>query len=175
MSKITEQDVDRAIDNVTYHRLSGRTTVCVLTLANGFEIIGQSACADPREFDEVKGRRYALENARSKVWELEGYRLREALYAADNVPGAYGQPQGEEAADTARLQDVPVMMHALAAAIEQGHHTGIRAVVVTHSGSVNAPVSIYGFGEDVTPHARAMLEEARDWFRAQDRLGAAGG
>lgn len=171
--KLSEADIDRVIVSSAMHRMTERTTVCVLTLANGFEVLGQSACADAASYNQKEGEHWAYQSARGKIWELEGYRLREALYAADHVPGAYGQDM-VVAEDTQRLQDVPVMMHALAAAIEQGHNTGVRALVVTHSGSVNAPVSVYGFGENVTPNARGMLQEAVDWFRDQERLHAGG-
>jgi hypothetical protein len=54
-------------------------TFCVLTLANGYMVTGESACASPGNFDEAKGRRIARENARQKIWQLEGYALRQPL------------------------------------------------------------------------------------------------
>lgn len=58
-------------------------TVCVLTLANGFKVTGESACAAPENFDAEIGRRIARDNARDKIWALEGYRLRDALSEGD--------------------------------------------------------------------------------------------
>lgn len=40
---------------------------------------GESAAASPENFDEAIGRRIARDKARSKIWALEGYLLRERL------------------------------------------------------------------------------------------------
>ncbi|MEN8291869.1 Gp49 family protein [Acinetobacter radioresistens] len=55
-------------------------TFCVLVLKNGFTITGESACASPENFDPEIGRKMAYENARNKIWMLEGYLLKEKLY-----------------------------------------------------------------------------------------------
>jgi hypothetical protein len=57
----------------------GLLTFCVLVLKNGFKVTGESACASPSIFDPVKGREYAREKALQKVWEFEGYLLKEKL------------------------------------------------------------------------------------------------
>jgi len=57
----------------------GLLTICVLVLANGFTVLGESACASPANFNQVDGRKFARENAFNKIWVLEGYRLKEAL------------------------------------------------------------------------------------------------
>jgi len=54
-------------------------TVCCLTLKNGFNVIGESAAASPENFDEEIGRNIAKQNARQKIWALEGYLLRSKL------------------------------------------------------------------------------------------------
>ena len=51
-------------------------TFCVIVMRNGFTVTGESACADPRNFDEELGREIAADNARQKIWALEGYLLR---------------------------------------------------------------------------------------------------
>jgi len=51
-----------------YHVPPGTTlTLAVLTLRNGFTVTGESACADPANFDEAIGRRIARDNARQKI------------------------------------------------------------------------------------------------------------
>lgn len=55
-------------------------TICILTLENGFTITGESACASPENFDKLIGQKLAYENARNKIWQLEGYLLKEQLY-----------------------------------------------------------------------------------------------
>lgn len=59
-----------------------RLTFCVLTLRNGFTVTGESACASPENFNAEIGVRIARDNAREKIWMLEGYLLRERLNAA---------------------------------------------------------------------------------------------
>ncbi|TJV03759.1 MAG: hypothetical protein E5Y35_26270, partial [Mesorhizobium sp.] len=54
-------------------------TLCVLVLRNGYTVTGESACASPENFDAELGYKIARENARKKIWALEGYRLRSEL------------------------------------------------------------------------------------------------
>lgn len=56
-------------------------TLCVLVLKNGFMVTGESACASPENFDAELGRKIARDNARNKIWALEGYLLRSKLAA----------------------------------------------------------------------------------------------
>lgn len=60
----------------------GLLTFCVLVLKNGFTVTGESACASPENFDPKIGKKIAYENARNKIWMLEGYLLKEKLYQA---------------------------------------------------------------------------------------------
>lgn len=55
-------------------------TMCVLVLQNGFTVTGESACADPRNFDAEIGKRVARQNAINKIWPLMGYELRSQLH-----------------------------------------------------------------------------------------------
>ena len=50
-------------------------TFCVLTLRNGFTLVGQSACADPAGFDAEIGRRIARSDAVNKIWAFLGFEL----------------------------------------------------------------------------------------------------
>ncbi|KHF78430.1 MULTISPECIES: Gp49 family protein [unclassified Acinetobacter] len=54
-------------------------TFCVIILKNGFTVTGESACASPENFNAEIGRKVAYENARNKIWALEGYLLKEKL------------------------------------------------------------------------------------------------
>lgn len=56
------------------------TTVCCITLQNGFTVIGESACASPENFDKQIGESIAYTNAFDKLWVLEGYLLKQKLY-----------------------------------------------------------------------------------------------
>ena len=80
--RIRPEDVDASIATEAYHVFPGTTmTVCCLTLVNGYQVMGESACASPENFDAEIGRKIARENARNKIWALEGYRLRSQLAA----------------------------------------------------------------------------------------------
>ena len=63
-------------------------TFCVLTLKNGFTVTGESACASPENFNAEIGRKIARENAREKIWQLEGYLLKQRLFDLTNGCGA---------------------------------------------------------------------------------------
>jgi len=60
----------------------GLLTFCVLVLKNGFTVTDESACASPENFDAQIGCELARQNARQKIWALEGYLLKERLGAA---------------------------------------------------------------------------------------------
>ena len=63
--RITPERIDEVIKKEDYHVFEGTTlTVCCLTLANGFTVVGESACASPENFDIVLGRQAAFKNAR---------------------------------------------------------------------------------------------------------------
>lgn len=79
--RLTPGDIDRVIISETYTILpSGKAMVCEITLVNGYTVRGESACVSKENFDEGIGRKIAFENARNKVWELEGYLLQNKLW-----------------------------------------------------------------------------------------------
>jgi hypothetical protein len=82
--RLTPDDIDNCIIAADYHVFHGVLTVCVLTLLNGFYVTGESACASPENFDAGIGRAIARQNARQKVWALEGYMLRDRMWRRDN-------------------------------------------------------------------------------------------
>lgn len=74
MAKITEEHINSLIVFEEYQILSnGRTTICCLTLKNGFIAIGDSSVIDIANFNEEIGQREARKNAIEKIWALEGY------------------------------------------------------------------------------------------------------
>ena len=78
--RLTPQLIDETIVNESYHRLTDVLTVCVLTLRNGFTVTGESACASPENYNEEIGNKIAKDNAREKIWVLEGYLLKQRLF-----------------------------------------------------------------------------------------------
>ena len=78
--RLTPILIDETIVCESYHKLTEVLTVCVLTLRNGFTVTGESACASPENYNEEIGNKIARENARAKIWVLEGYLLKQKLY-----------------------------------------------------------------------------------------------
>lgn len=81
--RVTPQLIDSLIKNTQHYVFPGtQVTVCCLTLMNDFTVVGESACASPENFNEEIGRKIAFDNARQKIWALEGYLLRDKLHNA---------------------------------------------------------------------------------------------
>lgn len=82
-NKLTMGDILDTVVKADYWRLGETTTtVCQLTLKNGFTVLGQSACIDPLNFNKTIGEKVAWDNAVDKVWELEGYLLQQRRHEA---------------------------------------------------------------------------------------------
>jgi len=80
--RLNPQMIDETVVSEQYHVFPGTTmTVCALTLRNGYIVTGESAAASPENFDKEIGRKIARDNARNKIWALEGYLLKEKLVA----------------------------------------------------------------------------------------------
>ena len=80
--RVTPDRIEEVIVSEQYHVFAGTTfTACLLTLANGYTVLGESACASPENFDADLGRKIARKNAANKIWALEGYLLRDRLAA----------------------------------------------------------------------------------------------
>jgi len=79
--RLTPEIVDSLIKGTFYHVFPHSClTVCCMTLQNGFTVTGESACAHPENYDEEIGERIAFQNARNKIWMLEGYLLKQKLH-----------------------------------------------------------------------------------------------
>lgn len=80
--RLTPEKIDAVITDEDYHVFEKTSlTICCLTLKNGFTVTGESACASPENFNAELGRKIARDNARNKIWALEGYLLKERLSA----------------------------------------------------------------------------------------------
>ena len=79
--RVKPADIEACIIKTAFHVFPDtQLTVCCLTLQNGFTVTGESACASPQNFDADLGQRIAHENAKQKIWALEGYRLKSKLH-----------------------------------------------------------------------------------------------
>jgi|GWRWMinimDraft_5_1066013.scaffolds.fasta_scaffold01624_3 hypothetical protein len=78
---VSKDSIEAQIKEELFLQPQGTTlTICVLTLTNGFTVTGESACADPANFDVDIGKKIARDDAFNHVWPLEGYLLRERMY-----------------------------------------------------------------------------------------------
>ena len=78
--RLTPQLIDSKIVDKSFHKLTDVLTVCVLTLQNGYIVTGESACASPENYNKEIGEKIAFDNARDKIWALEGYLLKQKLF-----------------------------------------------------------------------------------------------
>lgn len=82
--RLSPADIDAVITGETYTVLpNGRTTICQLTLANGYTVEGDSACVSIENFDAEIGQQISRNSAREKIWQLEGYLLQQRIYEAN--------------------------------------------------------------------------------------------
>ena len=79
--RLRPADIDDVIVGENYYVFPNTTfTVCLLTLINGFNFIGESAAASLENFDVEIGRKIAKDNAINKIWSLEGYLLKQKIF-----------------------------------------------------------------------------------------------
>jgi hypothetical protein len=84
--RVTTEDLEASIKETTFLQI-GLLTICVLELQNGFMVTGESACADPDNFDQGFGQRLALYNAKQAIWKFLGYELKTKLSAIPKADG----------------------------------------------------------------------------------------
>ena len=79
--RLRPADIDKTIVSETFTVLpSGKVMVCEITLRNGFTVRGEAATVSKENFNIEIGEKISREDARNKVWELEGYLLQERVY-----------------------------------------------------------------------------------------------
>lgn len=77
--RVTQESIEAKIESIDYLP-HGITTICIIRMRNGFNVLGHSTPASPANFDKDVGERYAYDNAFKQLWVLEGYLLREDLH-----------------------------------------------------------------------------------------------
>ena len=78
--RVTLESMEAKIVDEEY-LTKGILTICVLTMQNGFFVVGEAAPASPENFNAELGQKFARENAIRQLWKLEGYALRDRLAA----------------------------------------------------------------------------------------------
>ena len=167
--KVTLEGIQAKIKGETYLVLpDGRTTLCMLTLENGYTIKGLSACVDAAEFNLDLGRKYALEDAIQQIWPLEGYLLAEEMHnnalVRKEVSEAFDvRPSGiatlkKPAAKTIRLlpQQVQAMKDAGVWQVKEKRDRMIATMINESKkrGRPSKKAAPYGLKKDGTPKKR---------------------
>lgn len=86
--RVTPQMIKDLIVGKDFHQFPGtQLIVCAITLKNGFQVTGESACAIPENFSSAIGQQLAYEKAFEKIWGLEGYLLKQKIYKQEDTFG----------------------------------------------------------------------------------------
>lgn len=79
--RVTEADVMENIEKVDFYvHPDSCLTICIITTWSGYTVTGESACADPANFKQDVGERYAFEKAKNALWGPMGYHLKQTMY-----------------------------------------------------------------------------------------------
>lgn len=72
------------VKRADFSRVGQKTTICLLTMDSGFEIVGTSACLDADAFNNEIGNEYALKDAMNKLDVLAGFYSQETHHQEVN-------------------------------------------------------------------------------------------
>ena len=76
--RITLDFIESRISATRYF-VDGTLTIAVVEHVNGFKAVGTSAAADPKNYNRELGEKAARSRAIEKMWEVEGFGLREEI------------------------------------------------------------------------------------------------
>ena len=112
--RLTPNHIDEQIRAVAFHQFHefpGTTvTVCLLTLRNGAKVSGYNCGAiDPEQQNWEQGKNAAYSMALEKVWELEGYLLRDWIHANERATQKVSFEQGLNGTCAADLAHVHIV------------------------------------------------------------------
>lgn len=88
------------------------TTICSITLRNGFTVHGTSACASPENFNAELGKRIAREQAINQIGTLMAYELRSKLSFSTGLNDPLGNALTHMLADAMGNDDAFTTAHA---------------------------------------------------------------
>jgi hypothetical protein len=86
-NRVSLEYIKENVDEVEYlsPEILPHMTIAVITMMNGYAVVGKSAPADPENYDSELGKKFAYEDAIRQLWPLEGYLLRDRL--SNQLPG----------------------------------------------------------------------------------------
>lgn len=85
--RVTLQDLEDQIESVDYinPEAAPQMTIAVMKMKNGYVVLGQSAPADPENFNAELGQKFAREDAVRKVWPLLGFVMCDRVTEANAI------------------------------------------------------------------------------------------
>lgn len=154
MNKVTLEGIKAKIKAECYIVLpDGRTTVCMLSMENGYTIKGLSACVDAANFDIDLGRKYAHEDAMRQIWPLEGYLLAQRLH--ENPPVTLTVPSVLEEAHRLLNAEIRAEMDKQAWTVTtKGDGSMVARVKRRGRPPKKSAEAPYGYKKDGTPKQR---------------------
>ncbi len=90
-NRVTKEEIDNLIERVDYHLFDETTvTVCLIWLKNGAKVLGVNyGRILPEEQNWEMGKQEAYKDAYNKIWELEGYLVRQNLHEFESVKNVH--------------------------------------------------------------------------------------
>lgn len=70
-----EDQLKELIEKHQFLKVGKKTTICLLTLRNGFEILTSSSCVNPDDYDQEIGERISYRKALEKLSDIQWYFL----------------------------------------------------------------------------------------------------
>lgn len=102
-NRVDLESIKEKIDSVEYiiPGSAPHFTIAVVKLKNGYLVTGESAPADPNNYNQELGQKFAYEAAVRKIWPMEGYLLCEKLAntPVDPQPASDEQNAGGESSE----------------------------------------------------------------------------
>lgn len=89
--RVTDEYMKSRIKVHDFERLHGTTTICRITLDNGYSVHGISACVNPKNYDQKVGEKIAYDNAYRQLWPLFGFLLAERNFLNASAPAEEGE------------------------------------------------------------------------------------
>lgn len=79
--RLSPEQINSVIVSKTFTTLpSGKTMICELILRNGFSVRGEASVVSKENFNQEVGEKISFQDARDKIWQLEGYLLQQRLW-----------------------------------------------------------------------------------------------
>ena len=85
--KVTEDKLNDLIEDVQFYHHDRKVTICFIKLKCDFYVTGESGVLDRSQFNKEIGESWALKNAFSKLWGLQGYLMASDAYLHEKANG----------------------------------------------------------------------------------------